>query len=205
MLTKDWLLSVGLSPAPNLPPIEGEREPFPRDAIQIARRTLVLQGLQSIAAGAEREPIVDWFKEQKLDRDLSPAEKRFLKEDEPAERRRMSFLWHKEAQWVLLWAIGKVDSLGLPTKECDSAFVVDEVMPALGSDVDDFVDSAAVRAPGLLLAEDLRSYNMWCYAQKARAQGSLPQDLNMGVLYERRYAFEWLDAMEDWDEISCDA
>lgn len=205
MLTKDWLVSVGLSPAPNLPPIEGEHEPCPRNAVQIARRALVLQGLQSIAAGAKREPIMEWFKEQKLNCDLSANETRFLEEPEASERRCMSFLWHKEAQWVLLWAIKKVDSLDLPTKECDSAYVVDEVIPALGAAIDDFVHLAAVRAPGFLLAEDLRSYNMWCYAQKARAHGNLPHDLNMSVLYERRYAFEWLDSMDDWDDVSCDA
>jgi hypothetical protein len=55
------------------------------------------------------------------------------------------------------------------------------------------------------LAEDDRTYNLWCYAQKAHRKGALPADLNWGVLYERRYAFEWLDGVEDWDEVTCDA
>ena len=25
------------------------------------------------------------------------------------------------------------------------------------------------------------------------------------VLYERRYAFEWLDGLQDWDEVTCDS
>jgi hypothetical protein len=33
----------------------------------------------------------------------------------------------------------------------------------------------------------------------------VPEDLNWSVLYERRYAFEWLDGLEDWDEVTCDA
>jgi Domain of unknown function (DUF4272) len=68
-----------------------------------------------------------------------------------------------------------------------------------------FVASAKVRAPGILLAEDDRTYDLWCYAQKARRMKELPSDLNWSVLYERRYAFEWLDGMQDWDEVTCDA
>jgi hypothetical protein len=33
----------------------------------------------------------------------------------------------------------------------------------------------------------------------------LPSDLNWWVLYERRYAFEWLDGMQAWDELTCDS
>jgi hypothetical protein len=75
----------------------------------------------------------------------------------------------------------------------------------LGSDIRDFAASAVIRGPGLLLAEDDRTYNLWCHAPKARRRGELPGDLNWGVLYERRYAFEWLDGMQDWDEVTCDA
>lgn len=75
----------------------------------------------------------------------------------------------------------------------------------IGSAIDDFVASAKVQEPGVLLAEDDRTYNLWCYAQKARRKGELLEDLNWGVLYERRYTFEWLDGMQDWDEVTCDA
>jgi hypothetical protein len=57
-----------------------------------------------------------------------------------------------------------------------------------------------------LLAEDERTYNLWCYALAAQRNGeSLPSDLNLGVLRERRYAFEWMDGNQDWDEVTCDA
>jgi hypothetical protein len=67
------------------------------------------------------------------------------------------------------------------------------------------VASAKVREQGILLAENDRTYNLWCYAQKARRKGELPADLNWSVMYERRYAFEWLDGMQAWDEVTCDA
>lgn len=67
-----------------------------------------------------------------------------------------------------------------------------------------FFRSSKVQEPGRLLAEDDRTYNLWCFAQKARRIGKLPTDLIWNVLYERRYAFEWLDGMQDWDEVTCD-
>jgi len=58
----------------------------------------------------------------------------------------------------------------------------------------------------VLLAEDDRTYNLWCYANTARRNHKhLPHDLNWNVLYERRYAFEWLDGMQDWDDVTCDS
>jgi hypothetical protein len=83
---------------------------------------------------------------------------------------------------------------------------VDELMPPLGSDVGGFLTSAELLPPGVLLAEDDRTYDLWCRATAARRNGEpLPDDLNWGVLYERRYAFEWLDGNQGWDDVTCDA
>jgi hypothetical protein len=102
--------------------------------------------------------------------------------------------------------IGKVESLGLPTRCCDTRRLVDEIIPALSSDISDFVGEAKLRTPGALLAEDDRTYNLWCYALAAQRKGeALPADLNLSVLRERRYAFEWMDGNQKWDEVTCDA
>jgi hypothetical protein len=106
----------------------------------------------------------------------------------------------------ILWAIGHVESLGLPTQGCDTQRLVDEIVPPLGSEINAFLDSATLLPPGELLAEDDRTYDLWCYATSAVRKGEpLPADLRWWVLYERRYAFEWLDELQDWDEVTCDA
>jgi hypothetical protein len=84
--------------------------------------------------------------------------------------------------------------------------LVDEIIPPLGSDIEEFLASAELRSPGVLLAEDDRTYDLWCCVAKARRRGEpLPADLNWWVLYERRYAFEWLDGVQEWDDVTCDA
>jgi hypothetical protein len=125
---------------------------------------------------------------------------------EYAESEQFQIRWKQEAEWTLLWMIGKVESLGLPTRFCDTRRLVDEIIPALGSSVNDFIGRAELRSPGALLAKDDRTYNLWCYALAAQRRGEkLPADLNLGVLRERRYAFEWMDGNQEWDEVICDA
>jgi hypothetical protein len=158
-----------------------------------------------VASNVDPEPIVEWFHNQRLWRSVTPEERAFLTTPSPTKEQSSKFGWHQEAEWTLLWVIGKVESLGLPTCGCDTRRLVEEIIPPLGSDIDDFVTSVKVREPGVLLAEDDRTYNLWCYAQKARRKGELPADLNWNVLYERRYAFEWLDGREGWDQVTCNS
>jgi hypothetical protein len=56
-------------------------------------------------------------------------------------------------------------------------------------------------------SEDDRHYDLWCrYFQTRRARpDALPRDLKVDVLYQRRYVFEWLDGVDAWDDVQCDA
>ena len=205
MLTKTWVESYNISSDPTPQAVADYNEPCGLTAREIAIRTIILQGIVAVGAEVDPVPIKSWFRDQQIWDMVSPNEKVFLANSSPTDDERIKFRWHQEAEWALLWAIGKVEHLGLPTKCCDTARLVDEIIPALGSNIDDFLDSAQFRPPGVLLAEDDRTYNMWSYAQSSYRDGTLPKDLNWGVLYERRYAFEWLDGNQDWDEVTCDA
>ena len=205
MQTSEWIQAYRISAAPTLPEILEYDKPCGRTAREIAIRTVVLQGVVAVAAQVDSALIVDWFHQQGIWGYVTPEERVFLANEHSTEQERRRFFWHQEAEWALLWAIGKVEYLGLPNCRCDSARLVDNIIPALGADLEPFFTSAELLPPGVLLAEDDRTYNMWCYAQQARRESLLPEDLNLSVLYERRYAFEWLDGISAWDEVTCDA
>lgn len=206
MTTEDWARSLKVSVAATPPTVENYAEPCPRTARDIAVRTVILQGLVAVAAQVEPEPIIEWFQDQQIWSSVTPEEQAFLQSNSRTQEQCHKISWHIEAEWTLLWVIGLVESLGLPTHACDSRRMCDEIMPELGSDIEDFLSSAEIRSPGILLAENDRTYDLWCYANIARSKRQpLPVDLNWGVLYERRYAFEWLDGMQDWDDVTCDA
>lgn len=206
MTTEEWAQTLAVSVEDTAPAIENYTEPCPRSAREIATRVVILQGVIAVAYEVDAEPVIEWLREQGVWDQVSPREQAFLLGSEVTDEQRNRLRWHQEAEWALLWAIGQVESLGLPTQGCDTQRLVDEIVPPLGSEINAFLDSATLRPPGELLAEDDRTYDLWCYATSAVRKGEpLPADLRWWVLYERRYAFEWLDELQDWDEVTCDA
>ncbi|WP_435017690.1 DUF4272 domain-containing protein [Tundrisphaera sp. TA3] len=204
--TEQWAMAHGISVAETPPAIPDFSEPWPHPARHVAERAVILQGIVAVGYGVEPGPVTAWLQEQGIWERVSPGEMAFLLDPSPTDEERNRFRWHQEAERTLLWAIGKVEALGLPTRGCDTRRLVDEIIPPLGSEVEGFLASAELRSPGVLLAEDDRTYELWCRAVAARREGEpLPQDLNWLVLYERRYAFEWLGGPREWDEITCDA
>jgi Domain of unknown function (DUF4272) len=206
--TEEWARSFDISPAPTPPAIEGYNEPCPFTARHIATRAVILQGVVAVASNVDPEPVVQWFQEQGVWEAVSPNERTLLLDPSSVNRDAIhGFRWRQEAEWALLWMVGKVEGLGLPTRECDTQRLVDEIIPALGSDIEPFLASAVLRPPALLLAEDDRHYDLWCRYHQCRREGThlLPRDLRLDVLYQREYAFEWQHGIEAWDDVQCDA
>jgi hypothetical protein len=206
LTTAAWAESLGISPELDLPPVPGYSEPYARSAHEIAVRTVILQGVVAVAFKVDPEPIVEWLQDQSMWQYVTEKERSFIENRNATQNERNRFSWHQEAEWTLLWMINKVKTLGLATTQCDTRRLVDEIIPPLGSDIQQFLSTSVLRPPGSLLIEDDRTYNLWCYAHQARRkQEPLPEDLNLSVLYERRYAFEWLDGNQEWDDVTCDA
>jgi hypothetical protein len=204
--TNKWAESLKINTAKVLPPVRGYSKPYARSASEVATRAIISQGVVAVAYGVAAAPIVKWFRAQRLWRSVTSQEQDLLLAAELPEANRPQFQWKQEAEWTLLWMIGKVESLGLPTRCCDTRRLVDEIIPPLGESVRQFIAGARLRSPGALLAEDERTYDLWCRALAAQRRGEpLPTDLNLRVLRERRYAFEWMDGNQDWDEVTCDA
>jgi Domain of unknown function (DUF4272) len=206
--TEAWARSLNISTAPTPPAVEDYDEPCHFSAREIATRVLIIHGVVAVASGVDPEPIAHWYREQGVWDQVSPQEQGFLTDPESrGPDARNSLGWQQEAEWALLWVVGKVEWLGLPNRRCDTRRIVDEIIPPLGSEIEPFLASAKLQSPGLLLAEDDRHYDLWCrYFQTHREEPHrLPCDLDTSVLYQRRYAFEWLDGIEAWDDVRCDS
>jgi hypothetical protein len=207
LTTHDWARSLGISTDLMAPSVEGYNEPCPLTARQVAIRAIILQGVVAVASDVDPEPVVEWFRNQGVWDYVTPLERSFLADPSSAgQGQRSRFSWQAEAEWALLWVVRKVEALGLPTSQCDSRRLGDEIIPALGSDIEPFLASAEIRPPGLLLAEDDRAYNLWCFMHSASRNGTpVPDDLIQGVLWQRVCAFEWLHGITPWDDVRGDA
>ncbi|MGH7143396.1 MAG: DUF4272 domain-containing protein, partial [Planctomycetota bacterium] len=151
LTTKSWAETKGLDTNDQPEPIPDYSEKYAQDSQQIARRTVILTAICAIAYQAEPAPIVAWLEAQGLQKDLSPKERRLLENPNQTEHELRQFHWRSEALWTLLWTIGKIECLGLPIRQADTARLVDSVMPALGDNITRFVESASLHEPGLLL------------------------------------------------------
>jgi hypothetical protein len=206
MKTATWARKLDVCADETVPAVPNFSKRYAHSTKEIATRCLILQGVVAVAAGCKAKPILNWFEEQGLLPHVSPDESRFFRARKREERQCIKYQWHQEAEWTLLWLVRKVETLGLPTRQCDTRRMVDEIIPPLGESAKKFLSTAKTRTPGEILAEDDRTYDLWCYVHQARRKKqSLPDNLNYSVLYERRYAFEWLNGYGEWDEIQCDA
>lgn len=55
---------------------------------------------------------------------FTPEEQAFIDSDAPADIDRIQFTWRYECYWVLLWALGLVETLGRPSSMCDPAIAM---------------------------------------------------------------------------------
>ena len=201
--TKDWAASHGVNVDNVVPPAEDYNEPSKRTDKEVAIRTIILHSVAAVGYGVDTQPIIDWLKDQDVWDHVSPNERAFFDNMSPSDKELSDARWRQEAQWALLWTITMIESLGLPTQTCDTGRLMDEIMPALGDSINPFVSSAKLRSPSQLLAEEDRTYNLHCYALQAYRAETMPDDLVYDVLFQRHYAFDWLNG-ENWDSIRCD-
>ena len=207
MKTKEWAESHGINTQDVLPPIENYDESYKRTAKDVAVRTIILHAVAAAGHGVNPGPIIEWLKNQNVWDQVSAREQTFLLSRKPRrllEQDRIGARWLQEAQWALLWTIQKVESIGLPTKTCDTTRLANEIMPGLGDEIQPFVSSAKLRPAPKLRAEDERVYKLHREAQQAYEQDEMPDDLVYGVSFQRYYAFEWLRSGDDWDDVRTD-
>jgi hypothetical protein len=203
--TKEWAESLNINTQDVLEPSEDITESYCRTASEVAVRTIILHSIVAAGSGINSERITEWLQDQNLWEQASPRERSILQSPRRFKEDRSGAQWLQEAQWALLWTIQRVESLGLPTKTCDSTKLIDEIMPVLGSaDIDQFIASAEFRPAEEISAENDRITKLYYYAQKAADKEEMPEDLIYAVLYNRYYALRWLTGDEPWDDVDMD-
>ncbi len=198
--TKDWAESLGIDTRDNLQPLAEHIAVCERTSEEVAARTVILHAIAAAGDGIDRTALVEWLNAQNLWENVSPREQTFFLSKKLFREDLSGALWLMEAQWALLWSIQKVESLGLPVKTCDTHKIINEIMPALGDDIHEFVSSAKLRDIREILAEKERIDRIFSAYQNEEGE-ELPEDLIYAVLIQRQNAFKWLNGEDDWDNV----
>lgn len=188
----------------HLPVRMGETQAKRRGAQEIAYRAMALLVVAAKADGVEEEVVGKLIERYRLADHFSPDEKAFLADRSPSDHDRVQFVWRYEAAWVLLWALGYVDQLKMPTNVCDVRKAIDTF---LGRTAEQFIADAELRPIGRILDEADLIYRYHWAVVEARLNGKdAPAGLSPDVVLERHHALNWLIGYfnQEWDKVSTD-
>ncbi|WP_046213524.1 DUF4272 domain-containing protein [Paenibacillus wulumuqiensis] len=152
-----------------------------------------------------RELINRIIRQYDANRFFTPEEQAFIEQDQPGQEAAARFSWRYEALWVMLWALGHVDTLGEPTEICDVARTVG-ILQQFDSFAAFREGSRLREAAEILDAADLIYRYDWACVDSRVHQRPVPGGLDAGVVYERHYALNWLTGYlgQDWDHVRTD-
>lgn len=177
-------------------------DPNLRSLDEVKGRMGILLALINISFDIPIEEVRNWVLDHDLAKHLSKKEEAlFAKSDaEIDEDERSRLRWYIEGLWALLWATNVIDNL----KETEwSEDQMQDMIPSLydGEDMEKFNVLQSLRSVSEIYCMLDLYYRLHWYCVDERINGREAK-INEGLVYERRYALEWLLFKEtDWDEI----
>lgn len=199
-----------LNSLPQLPPLAQcqfrTQEDIARRAVALL---IVIQYACDVVQGGDIRESKDFFMNmlQRYDVDeyLTDNEIDFLRTEEPSRQDAVDISWQYEAYWVLIWALGFVDTLDFPDHVCDCNYAI-KVVSSYES-FEHFYSKTAMRNKEEILDEADKIYRLHWACVNSRIQGQeAPADMIESIVMERRRGLFWMIGHldEGWDHISMD-
>ncbi|QDU96953.1 DUF4272 domain-containing protein [Lignipirellula cremea] len=188
----------------HLPLIETEAESTRRTTEQVATRAMALCIVAVKGEGLGQAILEKLISEYELASAFTPKEKAFINNPTPTEHDRLQFAWRYECYWVMLWALGYIDTLERPGQVCDvgKAVLILRDNGRMG-----FLANARLRSQAEILdAADLIYRYHWAVVDARINNRQPPAGLDGGVVMERHHALNWLIGYldQEWDDVSTD-
>jgi hypothetical protein len=199
------LRELGVPVLESLPLIEPANETILRKASDVARRSLCLMIVSELARGADLETAQQFLKQNQLNEFLTPEESNFLKEGHLDRQRCISMSWRCEGAYLLLWALGKIETLPIPSSQNDLNEIY-AVIPSLEDVAIQWIQEVQLRDIEAILDESDLIYRMHWATRQSNLQGKALEELDSGVVQEWHHAINWLTSYEnlDWDDVTTD-
>ncbi len=188
-----------------LPPIEEEVDAVIRTAADIAMRIFILVYLGIYSEDGDRNEIIEFLKTEELWDSVSEYEKKLFLKKKLTDKDQINISWRSEGIYFMLWAINKIDDLGLPIEQCDIGEMLD-LLPNSFDSTKDFTQNATVRATQEILDKSDLVYRLhWAIREAESNDEDIPADLDSSIMQEWHYAINWITCYdENWDEILTD-
>ncbi|MEH6944540.1 DUF4272 domain-containing protein [Bacillus sp. JJ722] len=179
----------------------------------IARRAvallIVIQYACDVAQGEgiheSRDFFVNMLQRFGVDEYLTENESKLLQANEPTITEAVNISWQYEAYWVLIWALGLVETLDFPDQVCDCNYAINVVSSC--ETFDQFYHKTVMRNKEEIMDEADKIYRLHWACVNSRVQGQeVPRGINESVVMERRRGLFWMMGHrdEEWDDIFMD-
>jgi len=175
-----------------------------RTTEEVADRALALWYLGLKSEGLDESLLNAVDKRFHIAAKLTIKEQVFAATKRPTTQQELDAGWKYEDMHVLLWALGFVDSLSYPSRQCDVS--ADTKILRDLTEVQ-FMQKAKLRSKKEILDQaDLILRLDWACVNATVNKESAPGNLDKGVVFERHYALNWLIRYLDqkWDDVTTD-
>ncbi len=205
-----YLQDKGIPYIEGLPPLTSiqlrSREEITKRAVALL---IVIQYACDVAQEGDlktsKEFVMELLNQFDVVESLTMQERNFLNSEEPDEKEAIQIAWQYEAQWVLLWSIGLVNTLKFPREICDCHYAIKLVSDC--SSFNEFYQKTKLRNAEEILDEADLIYRLhWaCVHDRINAREATA-GMHESIVIERRRGLFWLINYknEDWDCISMD-
>jgi hypothetical protein len=184
--------------------ISDEDELVPRTPQEAARRVIALIAVIDKAHNQTPEKLHKWVSKHNIDGYFSTEEAAFYRNPAPTHEQIINHTWRAEALVPLCWALGLIAEL--PPLNVQISWAEVPALWMAAKDPGKFIEEATLRPIESLKEEEENLYHQHWRVRDAQLNAkSMPEDLDPGIVYERRYAASWLVGWgDDWDNVPTD-
>jgi hypothetical protein len=186
------LATLGITLRDELPPIEEESAVILRTPQEIAQRILILSYLNCVATDPSlRQEVMIFLIHEKLWNHVTEGEKELFHKTELSEGELSTILWRAESIWLLLWTIGKLEDLQLPSEEVDLQDIF-PLLPGFLEPTKSFIQTANMRSASEILDQADFIFRLNWALREADMNGTPSTVFNASVAYERYFSINWV-------------
>ena len=200
--TEKKLKELGIPINQHLHTLEGAYSLRLKKIEEVIDRIIALTIVSAKGSGAPDETINEFIETYNAYDLFTPDEKEFIESEDPDQDEYNTYSWKIECNSALLWAINLIPDLPFPHTLSDVETLYNLV---LNSSRDELLEGASYRDKNEILdALDMLYRLHWAIVETRLKNESLPIEISPGVVYERRYALNWMVNLldEEWDNIS---
>jgi len=175
-----------------------------RSSKELATRAIALSAVIGKIHNGDPEKYEQWLYSGNILECLTDAEKDFVLDENPDRNSIIQFSWKSECMVSIFWALGIIKEMP-PLNQQFNILALEE-FTSMTTAPKVFVDNAHLIDHKEITEMEGHLYHQhWRVRDAQLKRQEMPEELDPGVVYERRYALSWIIGYgDDWENVPTD-